>query len=100
MDRLPFELIEQHAVLPEAVVNRVAVDIRERGRAVGIGERRHGADDRGSLIRRGCRSRHHVTGVRIRRLRGGNGGKQRHDRECERAAHSSTLTSRNMPASM
>ena len=78
VDVLPLELIEEHAVVPHAVVHGVAVGLGERRLAVGVRDRRHGY-----------------------RILGGSADWQRQcdDREQD-ANHSSTRTSRNMPASM
>ncbi len=42
--RLPFELVEQHVVVHAIVVHRVlVVQLRERGRAILVGDRRNGS---------------------------------------------------------
>ena len=110
--RLPLELIEQDEVAHCPVVHRVTLDVRER-RLSGL--LRHGRDERRQLAwplgRLGRRSAWAWTvllmaGVRIglrQRRRCGREQKASDGREQVGSVtprHSSTRTSRNMPASM
>src|SRR5688572_23270608 len=79
MNVLPLELIEQHAVVPHAVVHGVAVDVRKRPLPILFRDRGH----------------------RLRILRRRQYWAHQHENEYRKPAHhSSTRTSRNMPASM